>query len=341
MKAMLYLINMKSFFLCTLLLLVGCSTSNEVNIPDDIETSIWCVSEDNIAGSGTYELMDDPQYVSVTEMETMDVLNENSRMALLNIDDKIYAYPYDYTNKYEVINDSFGDLHLAFSYCPQTESARCFNRKLSDNQTIKMIASGFLFKDNQVASDSDLKYFWSQMSSEGLREESKEIRLSTVNIIESAWSIVKDHFPNALVFNHPDFVGCNCDEEPTPINYNNQFGVIHERNVFSDITHLFNYDNFKNGIGLDYAIVNGKTAMVVGSKNKIFFNAFYISSTMSFTPLNEDQFPNILSDNEGNIWNAFGVAIEGPRLGERLSNPKSYVAAPWAWKDIFEETIIH
>lgn len=334
---------MKAFLLVLLIALTGCSNSSDnntdiINTDDDIVVSLWCVPESNIAGrSDAFEVMDDPQYNTVSEIENLGTLNDNSRLTLLNINNQIFIYPYDYVINFEVINDTFDDIEFAFSYCPITESALCFDRVLSNNEIITMKASGFLYKDNLVTSDTNLKYFWSQMSAEGLRESSKEIRLNTYNIVESTWAIAKSYFPDALVFNHPGFEGCDCDETPVPIDYNNLFGVVHRRILFSDIVHLFNYNNFTNGIELDYAVVNGKTAVVVGSKSKVFFNAFYNPGNLIFEALDENNFPNVLTDNEGNIWNIFGIAVEGPRLGNKLDSPKSYVAAEWAWNSIFDD----
>jgi hypothetical protein len=334
---------MKSFLLLVLITFFSCSNSSDNveivnNNSNNTNTSLWCVPESDIAGrGGAFEVMNDPQYKTVSEIENLGTLNDNSRLSILNVNNEIYIYPYDYVINFEVINDDFVDLNLAFSYCPITESALCFNRKLSNNEVITMKASGFLFKDNLVTSDINTKYFWSQMSAEGLRESSKEIRLNTYNIVESTWGIARSFFPDALVFNHPGFDGCDCDETPIPIDFNNLFGVIHKRNVFSDIAHLFNYNNFTNGIELDYAVVNGKTAVVVGSKSKVFFNAFFNPGNLIFEALDENDFPNVLTDNEGNIWNIFGIAVEGPRLGNKLDSPKSYVAAEWAWNAIFED----
>ena len=81
--------------------------------------------------------------------------------------------------------------------------------------------------------------------------------------------------------------------------------------------------------------------MVIGSKEKVFFNAFFVPSNLNFEVLDVSAFPNILNDNEGNIWDIFGYAVEGPRLGQKLDTPLSYVAAEWAWNNIYEDLIIH
>lgn len=332
---------MKRLLILTCFLLVNCSTENTIkDNTDEIVDNLWCVPKADIAGGGSYEINDKPDYNSVSVIDATGFLNDNSRLALLKINNQVYAYPYDYTNNFEVINDTFGDIPLAITYCPITESALSFDRRLPNGETITMKASGFLYKDNLITTDADLKYYWSQMAIRGLRDTSKEIRLNTYNIIESYWLAVKTHFPDAMVFNHPDVTDCNCDETPIPIDFNNLLGVIHEH-VFDDIVHLFNYNNFDNGIEIDYTTANSKNVMIVGCKEKVYFNAFYLPSNLTFTPLDVSEFPNILTDNEGNIWDAFGYAISGNRQGTKLYSPKSYIAAEWAFKDIFENLVYH
>ncbi|PIA81844.1 hypothetical protein BFR04_14080 [Gaetbulibacter sp. 4G1] len=332
---------MKRFIILTFILLVNCSTETSVkDNTDEVADNLWCVPKTDIAGGGSYEIKENPDYKSISEIDATGFLNDNSRLALLKINGQVYAYPYDYTNNFEVINDTFGDIPLAITYCPITESALSFDRRLPNGETITMKASGFLYKDNLIATDADLNYYWSQMAIRGLRESTKDIRLNTYNIIESYWLGVKTHFPNAMVFNHPDVANCNCDETPVPIDFNNLLGVMHEH-VFDDIVHLFSYSNFANGIEIDYTSVNSKNVIVVGSKEKVYFNAFYLPSNLTFTALDTSEFPNVLTDNEGNIWDAFGYAVSGNRQGQKLDSPKSYVAAEWAFKDIFKELVYH
>ncbi|WP_418602522.1 DUF3179 domain-containing (seleno)protein [Hwangdonia sp.] len=333
---------MKRLIIITLILLVSCSTENTAvkDNSDEVSDNLWCVPKTDIAGGGSYAVKENPDYKTVSEIDATGFLNDNSRLALLKINGQVYAYPYDYTNNFEVINDTFGDVPLAITYCPITESALSFDRRLTNGEIITMKASGFLYKDNLITTDVDLKYYWSQMAIRGLRDASKEIRLNTYNIIESYWLGVKTHFPNALVFNHPDVTDCNCDETPVPIDFSNLLGVIHEH-VFDDIVHLFNYNNFKNGIELDYTSVNSKDVIIVGSKENVYFNAFYLPGNLTFTALSVNEFPNVLTDNEGNIWDAFGYAVSGSRQGTKLDSPKSYVAAEWAFRDIFETIVFH
>ncbi|HMC01508.1 MAG TPA: DUF3179 domain-containing (seleno)protein [Flavobacteriaceae bacterium] len=335
---------MRTLLIPILFILYGCSNNSDdsqnkivENISDD---SIWCVPIENIAG-GTlnFPLIENPQFNSVSEIEAIGILNNSSKVALLKINDQVYVFPYDYTNYYEVINGNFGNHYLAISYCPITESALCFDRKISENETINMKASGYLYKENLVISDSCSKYFWSQMLNEGVKNSSKDIKLNTINIVETRWYIVKNYFQNALVFNHPNLLNCQCDGSIESIDMDNQFGVI--SNDIRKSVHLYGYDNFTTGTEIKYLNLNGKDIIIIGNKENIFINAFYIPTNLNFETLDLNMFQKILKDNHGNIWDIFGYAVEGPDIGHRLDSPKSYIAAPWAWNEFFDNITVH
>lgn len=332
---------MKFTYLLFFIVLFNCSSDSDNNTPIDNDiASLWCVpTEDFAGGLSIFPTIENPPYKTVSEMESINYLANNWKLALLKINNQVYVYPYDYINYSEIVNDSFGDSHLAISFCPITESALCFDRKISNDETITMVASGYLYKENLVPSDTSKKYFWSQMLNEGLRSSSKNIELKTVNIVETTWLNVKNHFRDALVYNHTININCNCGDLIEPIDYGNLFGVINKQ--VNKTVHLFNYNNFQNGNEVEYLRINGKNTMVIGSKEKVFFNAFFVPSNLNFEVLEVSAFPNILNDNEGNIWDIFGYAVEGPRLGQKLDSPSSYVAAEWAWNSIYEDLIIH
>jgi len=336
---------MKFRYLIFFIILLNCSSDSTNNNPNSNNNgssieSLWCVPTENfVGGTLIFPTIDNPQYKTVSEMETINFLGDNWKLALLKIDNQVYVYPYDYTHYSEIVNDSFGDLHLAISYCPITETALCFDRKLSDTEIITLKASGFLYKENLVPSDTSEKYFWSQMLNEGLRSSTKGIELKTINIVETIWLNVKTHYRDALVYNHTNVNDCDCGDSLEPIDFDNLFGVIN--NQVNKTAHLFNYNNFINNKKTEYLTINGKSTIVIGSKENVFFNAFYIPFNLDFEALNESEFPNILTDKEGNIWDIFGNAVQGPREGQKLDTPLSYVGAEWAWNEFFDNITIH
>ena len=336
---------MRYIYLLTFILFFCCSDKTSIVNEDDpipVDLSSWYVPEDDIGGGiSNFPIMDNPQFNSVLAIDALNYLSDNSRLGLLKINNQVYVFPYDFTSYFEVVNGVFNNQHLAITYCPLTLSAICFDRELDTNNIVTLKASGYLYNNNLIPTDINSTIFWSQMSTKVIKGEDNIQKLSTYNMIETTWSIVKNHFPQAQVFNHEDINVCSeCNPPNPPINFNKLFGVINQH-VFSDTVHLYNYSNFTNGINFEYLTVNGRDAIVVGSKNKIFFNAFYIPSNITFNVLDESEFPLILTDNEGNKWDIFGYSTQGPRLGQKLNNPTSYLAIPNSWVDLFENVVYH
>ena len=74
--------------------------------------------------------------------------------------------------------------------------------------------------------------------------------------------------------------------------------------------------------------------MAAGSSTYGYMLAY--RTTLAMEPV-ERQFPIIMRDESGTLWNIFGEGIGGARDGEKLEAPLYYTAADWAWRDLFEE----
>ena len=107
---------MKLFYIFLFVVLFNCSsdgdntiTNTSNNNDNNTTTSVWCVPTSNIAGGVLkFPTIDSPNYKSVSEMENINFLGDNSKLALLKLNSQVYVFPYDYTNYSEVVNDTFG-----------------------------------------------------------------------------------------------------------------------------------------------------------------------------------------------------------------------------------------
>lgn len=322
-----------------LLITVGACQDNSSNI-DEFETNTekeWIVENSDISGGkGPYDLMNTPNFKSVNEFTD---LNDSLKVALVSFKNEVRAYPYHFTNHFEIVNDFFDDKYIAVSFCPLTKSAICFNRKIED-KIYNLIASGFLYKDNMVPSDENLTVYWSQMLMKGIKGEFADKTLSNFNLIETRWKIVKDYFPNAKVFNH-DLINKSIKKstKTTLDNADFAYGIFNKK--IDEEIELFKYDSFSEGIQSVDAIMNQRPVFIIGSKNKKLFTSYYVPDNIKLSLLNEDKFPNIITDDKENIYNIFGYAVSGPDAGTQLESPVAYVAQNWAWKDFYTNLIIN
>lgn len=91
--------------------------------------------------------------------------------------------------------------------------------------------------------------------------------------------------------------------------------------------------------------IDGQPILVIGSQAFNLVLSFYTQlptgETLEFIQTGED-LPAVMGDTEGNVWNAFGEAISGPRVGQRLRTPTSMmaywfaIAAQYPGMDIYE-----
>lgn len=334
---------MRIFFIIFVIAFLSCSQedSNRENQNATSEDfSGWNVPIDDIGGGiSQFPLMDDPEFVTVAQIEGLNRLNDNSLLGLLKVEDQVYAFPYDFTTRYEIINGSFDNEQLAFTYCPLTQSALCFNRKINSNESLTLKASGYLYRNNLIPMDIDSERCYSQMTTKVLKGGDEFERLNTYNIFETTWSLVKQYFPEAMVFTHDEIIACEmCNPEEAAINYEKLFGVIDEH-FLTDEVYLYNYNNFSHSFNIDFININNRNTIIIGNKDKVIFNAFYIPPGITFTLLTNSEFPLILSDNEGNKWDIFGFAMEGPRTGLKLDAPKCYLSTQSDWENIFTSLI--
>jgi hypothetical protein len=289
-----------------------------------------------------FPLVNKPIYKSVDEMTE---LKDTDEVAIVSYHNKIKVYPYLYTNKSEIVNDSIGDFYYAVSYCPQTKSAVNYNR-ITANDTLDLVASGYLYKDNMVPSDDKYNFYWSQMLMKGITSNADGLNLQTLNLVQTNWKTVVDYFPNAKVYYYegeiitPTIYDENSTIEKssgTPANADDVFGIVDNfNNSVRELSLIaFPLDKFSETTSFQELTVDSEKVVIIGNKKHSFYTTYKVPLNLVLH-LENSNFPPILGDNEGNKWNAFGYAFDGPRKGQQLASSKSYIASWWAWKDFFE-----
>ncbi|NVK51702.1 MAG: DUF3179 domain-containing protein [Flavobacteriaceae bacterium] len=337
----------KTIYFFSIILFITCSKSFEEETAQVTKQNKWVNLEEPYPEGdlGLFPLMNSPIYKTVQEVTN---LKENDRVAIVSYQNQVKVYPYLYNNKFEVVNDSIGTYYYAVSYCPQTKSAVNFNRITAQKDTLDLVASGYLYKDNMVPSDKNHQFFWSQMLMQGITNNAVTKNLQTLNLVQTNWKTVVDFFPNAKIFYYKGDIVTPIQTENNATllrkttnevidadevfgiveNYNNLSGK--EKNIFA-----FPLKNQQESTTLQKFFIDGKKTLFISNKKRYFYTTLITPNNLTFT-LDKNQFPPILTDNEGTKWNAFGYAFEGPRKGQQLASAKSYIASWWAWKDFFK-----
>lgn len=326
---------MRFFSFFFILLIASCSDINDKNenlLADDISCE-WRVDVNNLKEGAPFPLVNEPTFRSVDDI---DNLKDNDKAIVVRFKNEIRVYPYLYTDFSEVVNDSFLSYEIAISYCPQTKSGICFNRRIGDKVFNNLIASGYLLHDNLVISNHTRDFFWSQMLIDGIKGDLLYSNIESFFAIEMNWDIIKRYFNNAKVY-YKDLTSSkflNVKRIIKNVNVEKYFGVINN-NKDNKIVSLYSYDYFTN-LKIDTKNINQKETIIVGDKSLGFIVAFYVPDNVVFSVLKND-FPYILKDNLGRKWDVFGFNT----YGDRLKSPSFFVAQLWAWNAFYSEVKIN
>lgn len=323
------MINMRNTLAVVALFLMACSTADSEGVAEPTpESSLWSVDESFIKEGAPFAFIDAPEFATVG---TVDKVADEERVLLVKHNETLKAYPYVYLNYSEVVNDAIDGFNYIVSYCPQTKSGICFTNRINGAPQ-PVLASGYLFKDNLVLTDRENKSYWSQMLLKGIRGGQKELPIQTTYSIETTWKTVKNYFPEAKVYIHDKL---QTKGARTASNGSNHFGVVLEG--LEERIELYRHQSFDK-LRIRETTVGGKNVVVLGDREKQLFTAFYVQPGAVFT-LRSD-FPNVMLDTDGTVYNVFGEAVEGPKKGQQLASPRCYNAELWAWQWFFEQTAI-
>lgn len=89
--------------------------------------------------------------------------------------------------------------------------------------------------------------------------------------------------------------------------------------------------------------LGGIPVVIVGSVLKNFiigFEAIHDGTLLDFEPIQAD-LPSILTDQEGNVWDIFGQATEGPRQGQSLTSLNGYIGFWFSWSSQYPGINVH
>ena len=327
-----------TFFLC--LFLLSCSGDSEDSFiePEDSEFD-WIIEKSDLFGNfAPFPLATNINYQTAS---SINFIPSTQKVAVVKIDHVVKIYPSHFINIFEVVNDQIGNFKYAVTYCPITESIVGFNSVHKDN-VFTLIASGYLYKNNQVLYDKATNSYWSQMELRSIKGQFQHETLETFPIIETNWETAKEAYPNSQVF-----IDATKTIKPTyskSINkdpeHNTPFYGVVNFDVKELELHLFGFDLFENGIGIQKRTIDGTELIVVGSKELKFITSFINYENIDFKPL-QGNFPNILTDSEGNTWDVFGKVTSGIKKGEQLSSPIGFFASWWAWDSFYKTIVIH
>jgi len=322
-----------------LAIILACSEEMP-QIPNDSASKGWLVDElDLVINEGAHDRIrsiDEPQFEKAIE----GLWAPEEQVYLVRQQEDVFLYPIEILWNHEIVNAGDSRNPYTVSYCPLTGSGIAWSRIIGGDTTTFGV-SGHLYKSNLVPYDRRTGSYWSQMLLSGIRGELGGESLDADCLLLTTYGTALQLYPEALVLMATVLLG----KEQTSENKtdrgeigwspefmkNHAFGVV-EGNSAS----IFRYALLDENVGLQRGRVGGKGFVVVGSNNLGFIVAFSTTHPEDFSALT-GQFPDIMQDVDGNVYDWTGVVTAGPLQGQRLAMPFAYSAKHFAWKLFFPD----
>jgi len=335
---------------------------NTTGVPND---DIWLIQKGRVVDAGPgwdgIPALVDPEMVNSSDV---DYVGDQELVIGIKTTDGIRIYPHKILDWHEIINEQVGGHFYAINYCPLTGTAMGWNR-FFDGKLLQFRVSGFLFNSNLISFDDRTLSLWSQMLAKCVNGDFIGGEVEEFPIIETTWETMMKMYPVSQVvslntgFNRPydtypyldPLSGADYRLEPwliSPIQINDDrlhrkervLGVVSPHGV----ARVYRFNTFEGDLKLIHDVFQGDKIVVAGSSNLNLMVAFH-PRTLEGDAIElrelQNNLPAIMTDTEGNKWNAFGEAIEGPRQGEYLEKAKSFIGFWFAWGTFYENAEIY
>ncbi|MFT7474146.1 MAG: hypothetical protein ACI81L_001067 [Verrucomicrobiales bacterium] len=115
--------------------------------------------------------------------------------ALVQVDGEARFYPLSILTRHEIVNDTFGDVPVAVTFCPLCNTAIAFDRRIN-GAVLRFGVSGLLRNSDLVMWDSATTSLWQQITGEGVVGEYAGAKLDSVATSIVSFSQFAEQFPD-------------------------------------------------------------------------------------------------------------------------------------------------
>ena len=324
------------------------------NTGGSVNSDEWMIPENEVFDGGPGKdgipSVDSPNF---SVAETVNFVSPDALVVAVNYNGVTKAYPHVILDWHEIVNDKVGDVSLALTYCPLTGTGIGWDRNINGTETTFGV-SGLLYNANLLPYDRATDSYWSQMRHDCVKGDLVGTTINTHHVVEMSFGTFQEMYPDGLVMNTNTGFSRSYGQYPYgsyrtssqlifPVQVDDTrlhrkervLGVIIEEQV-----QAFSFEKFP---GSNITVIENNFAntdlVVVGSTTKNFMTAYNRQladgTILSFEAV-QDQFPVVMTDNEGTEWDAFGFAVNGPRKGETLAAPLNYIGYWFSWSTFNE-----
>ena len=283
--------------------------------------------------------------------------------ALVQFNGEARFYPLSILTRHEIVNDAFGDIPIAVTYCPLCNTAIAFDRRI-DGEVIRLGVSGLLRNSDLVMWDDATTSLWQQVTGEAIAGEFAGLKLESVPTSIVSFRQFAENFPEGgslagesargrSEYGANPYVGYSSSQRPflfdgtldgrlpalsrvvgvsdgdTSAAYSFaqavSLGVINDEVDGRPIVVLAGGDT---NDALDSGLISG--SQPIGTA--IAHDPVVDGQTLTFTANGDETFTD---EQTGSTWNVLGRATDGELAGTRLA-PITHQNEFWfAWQAFF------
>ncbi len=297
-----------------------------------------------------------------------DWLDENEPGALVTVEGEVRFYALSILTRHEIVNDRFGDVPVAVTFCPLCNTAISFDRRL-DGEVLRLGVSGLLRNSDLVMWDEATTSLWQQVTGDAIVGEHAGARLDPVPTAIVSYGEALADFPDALSlaretgfpidYGANPYVGYSSSEvpflfdgEPDPrypalsrvvgvtvdapggerVEKAYPFAVLEAERAVNDELGSTPIAVFWGGSTTD-ALDANQIAQSDAIGSAIAYDRRVGEEVLTFEPA-ADRF---VDDETGSTWTLLGRAIEGPLAGEQLDLVTHRNEFWFAWAAFFPD----
>ncbi|NNF53303.1 MAG: DUF3179 domain-containing protein [Acidimicrobiales bacterium] len=140
--------------------------------------------------------IDEPAFESVAA--GAEWLSADEPGALVQLDDEVRFYPLSIMTRHEIVNDRFGDIPVAVTFCPLCNTALAFDRRV-DSEVLRFGVSGLLRKSDLVMWDDKTTSLWQQITGEAIVGRYAGTQLNRLDTSIVSFGQFAESFPDGRV----------------------------------------------------------------------------------------------------------------------------------------------
>ncbi|QPC83190.1 DUF3179 domain-containing protein [Phototrophicus methaneseepsis] len=309
--------------------------------------------------------IDSPRFAPA---DTVDWLGERSPVILVEMSDEIRAYPLAVLMRHEIVNDMFGDVPIAVTFCPLCYSPIVYERAI-DGETLRFGVTGYLYKSGFIMWDDRTESWWRQFTGKAIVGDYAGEMLPVVTSQVVGFEVYKERYPEGSVligdtccpdmeYGRNPYISYDSNQEPLlfddepddrmlstgwvlasiiddqpiafPFSILSQEGVIHD--TVGDVPVVVFWQPGAAS-PLDRASID--TSRDVGMA--AVFSPIIDGRTLTF----EYRAGAIVDTETDSTWNIYGEATDGPLKGQKLTYIECTPHFWFSWAEAHPDTLIY